>query len=107
MQKQEGEFILFGDANILTDYIDQGEVVARSTQLTSLNKEILTADGSDSITLTGVPTGTFTAINTSTKETVSGPISGTDTFSTTVPGIYQIKIESWPYLDFTATIEAL
>ena len=41
-----------------------------------------------------------------TKDTISGEISGSDTFSTTIPGTYKIKIESFPYLDFEATIEA-
>ena len=107
MQKQAGEFILFGDANDLTDYIYQGEIVARATQPTTLNKLTLTADGIDTITLSNAPSGTFTATNTTTRETVTGAINGTDSFLTTIQGTYKIKIESWPYLDFEVTINAL
>jgi len=106
IQKQEGEFILYGEANGLTDYIDQGSVTPRQAQLTALNKLTLTADGIDAINISLAPSGIFTATNTITNERVSGPISGTDTFSTTIPGTYKIKIESWPYLDFEATITA-
>ena len=106
MQKQEGEFILYGEANGLIDYVDQGEVVSRQTQLTTLDKLTITADGIDTVILTNTPAGTFTATNITTRETVTGPISGTDTFSTTVPGTIKIKIESWPYLDFEAEVVA-
>jgi len=106
MQRQEGELILYGEADLLTDYIYQGEVTLRTVQLTDINKPTLTADCLDTITITNAPSGTFTATNTATRETVTGPISGTDTFSTTVPGTYKIKIESWPYLDFEAEVVA-
>jgi|GEM_PF-1510007 len=107
MQKQVGEFILFGTANGLTDYIDQGAITPRSTQPTTIDKLTLTADGIDTVTLSNAPSGTFTATNTTTRETVSGAINGTDSFLTTIQGTYKIKIESWPYLDFEVTINAL
>jgi hypothetical protein len=87
-------------------YVLNWLVYPRPNQATALNKLTLTADGIDTITITNAPSGTFTATNTTTRETVTGPISGTDTFSTTVPGTIKVKIESWPYLDFEATIEA-
>jgi len=82
-------------------------IAAREAQPTTLNKLTLTADGIDAITLSNSPSGTFTATNTTTRETVTGPISGTDAFSTTIQGSYKIKIESWPFMDFEATINAL
>jgi hypothetical protein len=106
MQKQVGEFILYGTASNLTDCISQGEVTPRQTQLTMIDKSSITANGIDLITITNAPSGTFTATNTATRETVTGPISGTDTFSTAIPGTYKIKIESWPYLDFEAEVVA-
>jgi hypothetical protein len=107
MQVMEGEFGLYGDSNIYTQYVDEGVVVDRPTQLTALDKLTLISNGTESITIASAPSGTFTATNTTTRETVTGPISGTDTFSTTVPGTYKIRIESWPYLDFETTITAV
>jgi hypothetical protein len=82
-------------------------ITARPTQLTTLDKIILTADGVDVIAITNAPEGTFTATNAATHETVSGTINGTDTFATTISGTYKIKIESFPYLPFETTIEAI
>ena len=101
------ELVLSGTANYLTQYVVDGVVTERPTQSTELDKSTLTANGVDVINITGAPTGTFTATNTTTRETVTGSISGSDTFSTTVAGTYEIKIESFPYLDFVTTVEAI
>lgn len=85
-------------------YILNGEVVIRPVQDTILNKTTLNADGIDTIEITNAPTGIFTATN---SETITGSISGSDTFATTIAGTYTITITSFPYLDFTATIEAI
>ena len=92
-----------------THYLDLADntIKERPNQNTILNKLTLNADGVDAITITNFPNGLFTASNAKTGETVSGNISDTDTFSTTILGTYKIKIESFPYLDFKATIEAI
>jgi hypothetical protein len=106
-QLEEGEFGVIASANLNTDYVVSGSITTRPTQTTALSKTTITANGIDAITIASAPSGTFTATNTVTRETVTGPISGTDTFSTTIPGIYKIKIESWPYLDFETIITAV
>lgn len=102
-----GEYVVSNIANIHADYIDQGETTPRPTQLSTLNKLTLTADGLDTITISNTPTGTFTAVNLATRETISGAISGIDTFATTIAGTYTITIVAFPYLDFDITIEAV
>jgi hypothetical protein len=102
----ESLLIISDMINDETNYVSGGEILLRQAQGTTLNKLTLTADAIDTITLTNAPSGTFTATNTATRETVTGPISGTDTFSTAIPGTYKIKIESWPYLDFEAEVVA-
>jgi len=84
-------------------YILDNIITLKPTQSTTLDKLTLTADGIDIITITDAPTGIFTATN---SETITGEISGSDTFATTIAGTYKITITSFPYLDFTATIEA-
>lgn len=96
-----------GEQPLLTDkYIVDGQLVTRPTQATTVDKTTLVADGVDMITVSNAPMGTFTATHVKTDDKVSGDINATDTFSTTIPGTYKIKIESFPYLDFETTIEA-
>ena len=99
----------FPEISILTNtcYVKDGIITERPTQTTTTDKLTLIADGIDTITISNAPSGIFTAVNTATHETVSGAINGTDTFATTIQGTYTIRIESFPYLDFTATIEAI
>ena len=94
-------------SNPYEDYISNDTyVIKRINQDTTLSKLTLIADGIDIITVSNCPNGLFTARNKITNEIIVGNISSTDTFSTTILGTYQIKIESFPYLDFEATIEA-
>lgn len=108
MQKQEGEFLFEGTSDISADYVNNGEVIKREIQPTTINKTTLSADGIDSIIFSNVPNGTFLAFNINDMNTqVFGNIVTEDIFSTTVAGTYHIKIISFPYLDFETTVEAI
>lgn len=108
IQIQEGEFGIENvDCDVHNDYVLDGTVTPRPTQSTTLDKTTITADSVDVITITNAPDGTFTAINTTTKDTITGPINGSDTFSTTIAGTYKITIVAWPYLDFETTMTAV
>lgn len=101
------ENFIYGTTNG-DSYILNGEITQRPTQSTTIDKTTLTANGVDVITISGAPTNaTFTARNQTTGETVSGLISGSDTFSTAIAGSISFKIECWPYLDWTAIVEAV
>ena len=88
-------------------YIVEESFVLRPTQTTTINKSTITADGIDAVSITDAPVGIFTAINKATEETISGEISGSDTFATTIAGTYKITLTSFPYLDFESTVEAI
>lgn len=88
-------------------YVLNKTITKRPTNEVIIDKQTLIADGIDLITFSNVVKGIFKAINIDTGEAVSGIIEGTDTFGTTVSGTYKIKIESFPYLDFETTIEAI
>jgi hypothetical protein len=105
--KDPGETLILGTADMNTQYISFGEITDRPIQPTAISGLSLSADGVDHLTLTGVPLGTFSARNTLTGETVSGPISSTDTFSTTVSGFYLLSVVAWPYLNFEVTVHAI
>lgn len=110
--QNDQEKVIAGIANIDTDYIDESKVdlyklvQPRPTQLTTLDKKVMLADGEDVINITNAPEGLFYAVNVVTGESVVGLINGIDTFETTIKGTYKITIESFPYLDFITTIEA-
>jgi len=123
MSSNGGE--LFFDENLVeVDYFEYQEMLDNNTcgnfyyelststilpkqqQGTMVDKLSFLADGIDHVTITGAPLGAFTATNVITGDTVSGPISGLDTFSTTISGNYKIKIVSFTYFDFEAIIEA-
>jgi hypothetical protein len=89
-------------------YILNGESFIRPVQLTEIGKVEMTADGIDVITISGAPdNATFTARNPKTGDSISGSISGTDTFSTVVPGTWKLKIEKFPYMVWEATVNAV
>ena len=88
-------------------YVSAGALLDRPLNATAINKTMMLADGVDSIVLSNVPKSKFTATNLKTFETITGAIEGTDSFSTTIRGVYKIRLESFPYLDFEATIEAI
>lgn len=103
-----GESSIEGSCSLDFDYILAGQVVSRPMQAILLDKTTLTANGIDSIAITGAPIGAnFTAMNQATKETITGIIDGTDSFSTTIEGTYDITISLFPYLDFKAVINAI
>jgi hypothetical protein len=92
--------------NLTSMYLLEGSIVERPLQLSVLDKISMVANGIDTLQISNAPKGVFMAVNAETLESVVGVINGTDTFTTTIPGTYKIKIVSWPYLDFETTIEA-
>ncbi len=111
LQLNVNEFLYTKEVNLQDNldlyFIVNNSLTIRPTQLTTLDKTTITANGVDIISITNAPDGTFTAVNTVTKDTITGPINGSDTFSTTIAGTYKITIVAWPYLDFETTIEAV
>lgn len=79
----------------------------KTVQSTAIDKSTITADGIDAVLITNIPSGIFTAINTSTGNVITGAISGSDTFATTIAGTYHLTVTSFSYLDFNATVEAV
>ena len=82
--------------------------ILRPIQIITLDKTTLIADGVDTLTITGAVANSAINIlgkssnNRAFGETCSDP----ETFSTEIPDTYTLTISCFPYLDFTATIEA-
>lgn len=92
-------------------YYDREQVLLKrkEIQTVGLSKVSLTADAVDSITFTSILPNTLISIygpgsiyNIDNVELLEG-----ETFSTSIPGEYKIKITSWPYRDFETTITAV
>jgi hypothetical protein len=104
----------FDESKLNTHYIDLSDSIIkeRPIQNTTLDKTRINADGIDFITISNTPIESYfysvlydiKAVALSYE--VSGIIDGIDTFSTTIPGKYIVRIEAFPYLDFETTIEA-
>lgn len=100
-------------------YVVANSVVPRPQSLVTLDKVSLLADDIDRITITSSTFGTvkiyrdipskerFNLLSEDSFDLVEGTIEGVEEFSTNVTGTYKIEIKSFPYLDFTATIEAV
>ena len=85
-------------------FIPSGVATLRPTQSTTIDKTAINANGNDVVTISNAPIGATCTISNS--ETVTGIIDGTDTFVTTIPGTYFMTISLFPFLDFTAVINA-
>jgi hypothetical protein len=94
-------------SNINTDYVLDNAIVKKQSQSIFISKNKVFADGIDFVLFSNVNYGIFSAVNTLTGEYVSGEIDSEDSFKTTIPGIYNIKIESIGYFDFETNIEAI
>ena len=103
------DFIVYSIDFVRDDcYVNQGEITPRPTQSTTIDKTTIQANGVDLVQITGIPTdATFTAHNITTGDSVSGPVSGSDSFYSSIAGTIELTITKWPYLDWTATIEAV
>ena len=121
LQAGESELTLETVVEVADDihYVSDGKCILKPTQETTLDKMSISANGVDVIVINNAPLGKFTVSRVLTPadfipenigkviDTETGFIAGSDTFLTTIPGTYKIKIESFPYLDFEATIEAI
>lgn len=84
-----------------------GSVTIDVDQATQVDKLEFLADGIDVITITNAPTGTFTARHAITGAVVSGPISGTDSFTANVDGEYVLTIEADGFTTWGVTINGI
>ena len=89
-----------------THYIVDGQPAERPLMDIVMSKSVILANGEDTSTIAGIPAGA--------KLHVSGPVSLDPVtvdetaiqFSADVPGDYSLRIECFPYLDWTEVIHA-
>lgn len=121
---EAGRFILVLDGGMGIEptlwYVDLGgaepTLTARPASPVTVDKTTLLADGTDAATFSDIPAGSLITIEvppTFPREPGIPPIepqivwsSPTLSWNTTVPGFYQILIESFPEQDILFLIEA-
>ncbi|WP_426994441.1 hypothetical protein [Methylomonas sp. CM2] len=104
----DGYAIYAGVADRSTDYMVDGEPVVRPAQATAIDKTAIAADGVDQATISGAPADSdLTAVNLTTGDAVSGPINEIGQFATAIAGTILLTVSKWPYLDWSATVEAV
>jgi hypothetical protein len=88
-------------------YFIAGVPTNRPPQLTQLNKDTLSADGVDTVNVTGTPTGTLSVCNLDTGDSLVGDVTGTAQINSSFPGTIIVRITAWPYLPWEQTIHAI
>ena len=89
-----------------TNYVDNGVLTAKATMSLTTNKTTFTANGTDEVTITGIPNGSVV--------TISGAVSATETITdgeliitSNVTGTILVSITNNPqYLPWSITLDA-
>lgn len=104
-QAQAGESYVAGSANTLTQYVNTAKrrVENRPTINGAVSKNPFVADGVDTSCISGLPKPCIVLFEGEQYLTEDGVFE----FTTDVPGIFQVIVQAWPYLDKTFTIEAV
>jgi len=98
--------IMAGNADPKTQYVQDAEVVARPTFAVAFSAMSAAADGSEEITLSGLPAGV--AVSVAGPAAISGVTDGSDIVLTFVlPGRYMVRLKLFPYQDMEVTLNAV
>jgi len=107
------ELLLLGDWDRLKHYLPPEAAieipvciatpVLRPAMEAVADKAQITADGADTVTITGLPVPCVATIDGTDYSVDDGSL----TFATTEPGLHEITIVAWPYLDGVFAIRAV
>jgi len=82
----DGNFLLFQQFN----------------NITTIDKNTITADSTDTITISNIPTPSFVTIGSRVEEVIDGSL----TFTIDLPGTYTVTVSCVAYLDKTFEVIA-
>jgi hypothetical protein len=80
-----------------------GRFIRRPNMSCVFSKKTISADGTDTITITNIPAPAIIIIDEQAEETSMGEL----TFTVDLPGTYIIKIECFPYITKEYTVTAV
>ena len=103
----EGYSFILGDADILTEYVDITqptlEIKKRPLMDITQDTDIMYADGSDTMVLSGLPIPCEVTIGGQVYQVPDGIFE----FQTTAAGDYKIIVSAFPYMDWESEVIAV
>lgn len=87
-----------------SQYVSGGTVTARPAMTLTADKTSITANGTDTATITGFPAGSTLVVDGGAAQALGTLTS--ETFQATSPGTYTLVFSQFPHLDATLTITA-
>lgn len=102
---EDSDAVIEGECNLYTDYVslETREVTPRPTITVEPGKTTILADGNDLFVLTGLPVPCVVKVDADAYEITDGEFG----FNTILPGIYTVKVESFPYITRTWEVTAV
>lgn len=105
VQAGVGEQVIIGVVNDITQYIENGTITNKPTNTTTIDKVSCLADGIDFITLSSIPDNATITIS-GQGVNINQSIGNSDTITFDLAGEYNLRIESFPSLDYEVIINA-
>jgi len=112
IQAGRGELVVVGIGSDKTQWVDQIDypglgtipvVVDKEETPVTIDRLTLAADSIDTVTISGLPSGTTVRVERATYEVGDGMLE----LAFDTPGTYEITCECFPYLPAIFTVEAL
>ena len=100
---EEGHAYLEAVSNDMSQYVNDGAIVDKPLLSVIVDKPTITADGSDVVTITGIPEGATVRWNDMEMIADGNDIE----FMTDIVGEHKLRITLWPYKDAEVTIHAI
>jgi hypothetical protein len=105
--EENGETLIKGEGAGFKDYIDLTQsppaITPRPAMPATQDKLIITADGNDAVTLSGLPEPCTVTIGGAVYDVPDGELE----WATLMPTTYRIRVESFPYLNWEGEVTAV
>jgi hypothetical protein len=96
---EPGKMVMGGAANPKTQYMQLGRLVPRPELNVAINKEEILSDGSDELSIKGLPKGTVcTVISPHGHDDITIDDDSLE-FATEEPGKYEFRFKKFPYIE--------
>jgi hypothetical protein len=103
IQAGDGETAAVGSANDLTQYVLDGVLTDKPEMPIIIDKTSIAANGTDLVTITGVPSGALVQVGSlASGEVMDGELY----LSFDEVGEYEVTFSLFPYLDYSVKISA-
>jgi len=102
----QGDNIYVGKVDTQLDYIVSGQCVPRPVSPVVISRTAVSADGTDTTILSGVPLGAQVRVTGPTSLSADPATQSDVTLTFAIAGQYQISVDAFPYLTFGVIVDA-